>query len=169
MVNLQTVSDTFDRTFVNDLAVLVHTPPEQLRLIIVFVLMYPIGWFIHYAVHGRVARHVFCTIVGIMWQLIMYRSAIIEICIMGYGAYFLMILLPKRIQAKYVTYFCLGMLSYQHIMTYWYDPNSEQYEMGVVCYTMLLCCKMQALGYNYADGQEYVYKMETEPGKKEVY
>ena len=76
---------------------IVSTPPEQLRLIVCFVLMYPIGWFIHYAVHGRVQRHLFVTVVGIMWQLIMYREAIIEVAIMGYGAYFLMIFLPKRI------------------------------------------------------------------------
>jgi len=61
------------------------------------------------------------------------------------------------------------MLSYQHIMTYWYDPGSTKYEMGVVCYTMLLCCKMQALGHNYADGQVVVYKMQTKPGQKEEY
>jgi len=120
------------------------------------MLMIPLGWFIHYAVYGRIVRHVFVTVAGITIQLILYKSKIIEVMIMGFVSYFIMICLPRHKQAFPVTIFSLGMLFLQHIRTYINDPYGENYEMGVTTYTMLLACKMQALGYNYQDGGDYL-------------
>ena len=84
---------------------------------------------------------------------------------MGYVAYAMMNILNRQEQAKYVTFFTLGMLSYEHISSKLRDPLG--YDMSVTTYTMLLACKMSAVAWCYKDGEVWMNHEKLKPEDKE--
>ena len=39
---------------------------DFIRLYLVFFIQYPLGWIMHYFIHGTVARHLYATILGVL-------------------------------------------------------------------------------------------------------
>lgn len=64
--------------------------------------------------------------------------------------YILMKVLPRDQQQKYVMGFVLTYLSYSHISRM--VTNFGGWDIDVSLYTMLLVCKLSALGFCYSDG-----------------
>ena len=82
----------FDAIFVDKIAEAASTPADQVRVLVIFALLNPLGWFIHYCVHGREVRLLFVTVMGVFIQLVLFKAGIMEIALMGYGAYILMVI-----------------------------------------------------------------------------
>lgn len=64
--------------------------------------------------------------------------------------YFLMVLLPRGSQHKFVFAFNLGYLSCSHI--YRMYTNFGGWDMDITTYTMVLTAKLSSLGFCYKDG-----------------
>ena len=89
------VAAALDAVTVEPLCEAFARPPDQIRLFVIFLAQYPIGWFMHYAVHGTVVRHLFTMSLGILMQLYLYGFAIGHVVLMSTVAYALMIFLPR--------------------------------------------------------------------------
>jgi len=72
--HLKMVGDLVETTFVDPPAKLVGLPNDQVRIIVVFMFQYFLGWFIHYAVHGTMLRHLFVTVVGALIMIWLYGN-----------------------------------------------------------------------------------------------
>ena len=68
---------------------------DYIRLYVVFVLQYPLGWFMYYFVKGRIPRHLFASLLGILIQLYMYGFEILHNILLTYGAYIIMAAFPR--------------------------------------------------------------------------
>ena len=141
------IAEALDAVTVLPLCEAFARPPDQIRLFVTFLAQYPIGWFMHYAVHGTVMRHLFTMSLGILMQLYLYGFAIGHVVLMSTVAYAFMIFLPRDKQAPYVMFWVLAYLSYGHLSQLIYDFGG--YEMTVTSYTMLLVCKLSSLAYCY--------------------
>ena len=118
----------------------------------IFLAQYPIGWIMHYCIRGTTVRHLYTTIIGILFQLYVYRGEVKHVIFMTAVAYLLMSTLPRQSQAGYVMAWVLAYLSYQHICSLLYSYGD--YKMDITAYTMLLVCKLSALAFCYKDGGE---------------
>ena len=58
------IFDEIDKIVANPIAEAAGQPVDQVRLILVFFLHYPLGWFFHYCVYGTTLRHLYNIIVG---------------------------------------------------------------------------------------------------------
>jgi hypothetical protein len=123
-----------------------------MRLFVVFLLQYLLGFFIHYFVHGTILRHLFVTVVGVLIMLWMFGYGVLQVCLMGYGGYAMMLVIPRNGSklGKYVTWFVLALLSYHHIEAML--RNWGGYDLVITTQTMLLACKISALAFCYEDG-----------------
>ena len=60
------LADQVDEIAVNPICDMVGRPKDQVKIFVIFLLQYPNGWLIHYLLHGRVIRHLYVTILGIL-------------------------------------------------------------------------------------------------------
>ena len=63
---LNTLADMVDELAVNPVCDLVGRPKDQVKIFLIFLLQYPNGWFIHYFLYGRVIRHLYVTVLGVL-------------------------------------------------------------------------------------------------------
>ena len=54
-----------DEATVDPLVKAVGRPQDQIRLALVMFAGYPLGWMMHYLIHGTTVRHLFNIFVGI--------------------------------------------------------------------------------------------------------
>ena len=54
-----------DSVAVNPLCEAFGRPPDQIRIFVVFLFQYPMGWAMHFLVHGTMARHLYAIGLGI--------------------------------------------------------------------------------------------------------
>jgi hypothetical protein len=138
-------------------------------------MAYPLGVILNRAVKGTTARHLYATITGFLLQLYMYRSQIGHPLAMTLITYAMMNFLPRNKQNKWVFVFVMAYLSGSHIYRMW--VNFGGWDMDITTYTMILTCKLSALGYCYADGglkdedllpEQKQYKVEMMPTTLEL-
>ena len=60
------LADIVDKIAVLPLCEIIGRGPDQIRIFLVFLLQYPIGWTMHFLVHGTVVRHLFTLTLGIL-------------------------------------------------------------------------------------------------------
>ena len=89
------IAEAVDNVAVLPLCEAFSRPPDQIRIFFIFIIQYPVGWFMHYAVHGTFVRHLFTTILGILIQLYLYGFAIGHVILMSLVSYLFMIFLPR--------------------------------------------------------------------------
>ena len=77
------------------IADMVSIQSDFIRLYVVFLIAYPLGWIMHYCVHGTVARHLYATILGVLIVLYMYGYEIFHVLLMSGVAYAMMIFLKR--------------------------------------------------------------------------
>lgn len=116
-------------------------------MFLIFVIQYPIGWVIHFAIHGTLFRHLFTMSIGILMQLYLYGFAVGHVVLMTVVSYAMMMFMPRDKSAPAVMLWVLAYLSYSHLTQLLY--NFGGYEMEVTSYTMLLVCKLSSLAYCY--------------------
>ena len=136
---------------IHQLAASIDKPDDQVRLIICFFIGFGLGVPFRF-LRGSFLRHLYSTIAGITLQCFMFRHEVIHSLLMTLGTYILLTILPRKFSALVAFVFNMGYLSYSHItrmLTNW-----GGWELGITTYTMLLTCKLTALGYCYFDGGE---------------
>lgn len=120
----------------------------------------------HYCVHGTNLRHFYAISLGILIQLYMFGTEIVHVFIMSSIVYLMMIVLPRKTQAKYVMFFVLCYLSGQHVVRM--IANFGGFELDITTFTMLHICKLSALAFCYKDGAEDPEKLTEEQKKWKV-
>lgn len=123
---------------------------DQVRLILVFFLQYPLGWFAHYCVYGTTLRHLWNILVGGLIQFYIYRMGILHVIGMTVISYLLMSLLPRNRQQSVVMVWCLSYLTVNHL--YRMYINFGGFNLDISTFTMLQVCKLSALAFCYKDG-----------------
>jgi len=141
------LASSIDSFAVDPLCKAIGRPPDQIRIFVAFLLMYPQGWLMHYFIHGTLIRHLYSITLGVLIQLYIFGFGILHVILMSAVAYAMMKFLPRDKQAPYVMIWVLLYLSYSHLNTLLY--NFGGYEMDITSYTMLLVCKLSALAYCY--------------------
>ena len=141
------MAEVVDGIAVTPLCEIFSRPPDQIRMFLIFVIQYPIGWVMHYAIYGTLFRHLFTMCIGIVMQLYLYGFAVGHVVLMTVVSYAMMIFMPRDKSAPAVMFWVLAYLSHQHLTQLLY--NFGGYEMEVTSYTMLLVCKLSSLAYCY--------------------
>jgi len=80
----------------------------------------------------------------------MFGTGMIHVFILTTVAYLMMIILPRKDSGKFVMWWCLAYLCYNHLyrMIYMFG----EFNLDISTFTMLHVCKLSALGYCYQDG-----------------
>ena len=140
---------TGDHYYTDVIAGAVALTRNEARLFGVWLLSFIWGWFFFYCVRGTFFRHLYCTIIGFVVQLFYFKHECGQIYFLTIFAYLLMILLPRRTQAKWVFIFCFAQLSYSHVMRMMYKSLLD---IDVCIYNMLNVCKLTCLAFRYQHG-----------------
>ena len=135
---------------VRPLAIAFDFPEDQIRLLLVWLSMLPVGWFLHFCVRGAKLRHAVNLTVGMLGMTYFYGFAVLHVFAMSGVSYLIMLLAPRDSQQKYVTAFVFAHLSLSHVGTVIYHFDS--YDLEITTNTMLLTLRMQAMAWSYYDG-----------------
>ena len=60
------VAGMFDEAVIFPISKAIDFQAEFIRLYVLFIATIPLGWLMHYLIHGRTIRHLFCILTGIM-------------------------------------------------------------------------------------------------------
>jgi hypothetical protein len=113
----------------------VGQPVDQVRLILIFLAQYPLGWFFFYFIRGTYFRHAFNILVGFAIQLYCYKEAVVHVWLLTGVAYLLMNVLPRKSQANYVMLWVLVHLSLSHVHRMW--TNFGGFDLEISTFNML--------------------------------
>jgi len=125
-------------------------PEDQVRLIVIWFSMFPVGWFLHFCVRGSILRHAVNTIIGVLGMTYFFGQSIIHVFFMSIVSYLIMAFAPRDGQQKYVCAFVFIYLSFSHLNAVLYHFDS--YDLEITTNTMLLTLRLQALAFSYYDG-----------------
>ena len=91
------LANQLDSVAVYPIADAVGIQSDFIRLYIVFLAQYPMGWIMHYFIHGTVARHLYAIVLGALIQLYMYGYEVSHVLLMSGVAYAMMLVLPRNL------------------------------------------------------------------------
>ena len=84
-----------DDRSVRPLAAVIGLPEDQIRLFLVWLVSFPIGWFFHYFVRGKILRHGLNIVMGIGGMLYFFGVHTIHVVLMSGISWLLMAFLPR--------------------------------------------------------------------------
>lgn len=146
----QNASNLIDDNSVRPLSVNLGFPEDQIRLLLIWFSMFPVGWFLHFCVRGAKLRHAVNLTVGFLGMLYFFGTEIVHVLAMSTITYLIMLLTPRDVQHRYVCAFVFMYLSFSHLNTVLYHFDS--YDLVITTNTMLLTIRLQALAFSYYDG-----------------
>ena len=91
----QVVADLLDNAIVHPIADAIGQQAAFIRLFLIFFAQYPIGWVMHYAMHGTLIRHVYTITIGVLIQLYMFGLDIFHVILMSAVAYLMMMFMKR--------------------------------------------------------------------------
>jgi len=127
-------------------------PTDQMRLVLIFFLQYPLGWVQFYMVPNGTRKHLWNIIVGFIIQYYLFRSGVLHVILMTGVTWALMNFLPRNVQQRYVMTWVLSYLTCNHL--YRMYTNFGGYDLEISTFTMLQVCKLSAMSFCYKDGGE---------------
>ena len=71
-------------------------PVDQTRLFVIFLVQFPVGWIMHFFIHGTLLRHLYTITIGIAFQVYLFGEGIKHVFLMITVAYILMNVLPRN-------------------------------------------------------------------------
>ena len=84
-----------DQNSVEPLSVMFNFPEDQVRLILVWFSMFPVGWFLHFCVRGTKLRHAVNLTIGTMGMTYFFGSEIGHVLFMATVSYLIMTFTPR--------------------------------------------------------------------------
>lgn len=114
---------------------MIGQPLDQTRLVLIFFLQYPLGWFFHYCVHGTTLRHWYNIVVGFAIQYYVFRVGVLHVILMTGVAYLLMNYFERAKQQRYVMAWVLGYLTFNHLSRMY--TNFGGFDLDISTFTML--------------------------------
>ena len=86
----QALADMLDQAVVYPISEAIGQQAAFIRLFLIFFLQYPIGWVMHFCIHGTLARHIYTITIGVLIQLYMFGLDIVHVVLMSAVAYAMM-------------------------------------------------------------------------------
>ena len=83
---------------VEPVAIALNFPMDQIRLLLVWLSMLPIGWFLHFCVRGAKLRHAVNLTVGMLGMIYFFGFAVVHVFTMSGVSYLIMLLAPRELQ-----------------------------------------------------------------------
>ena len=83
---------------VEPVAIALNFPMDQIRLLLVWLSMLPIGWFLHFCVRGAKLRHAVNLTVGMLGMIYFFGFAVLHVFAMSGVSYLIMLLAPRELQ-----------------------------------------------------------------------
>ena len=139
-----------DSVSVTPVAAVLDLPEDQVRMLLVWIIQFFVGWFMHFCVRGTTLRHTFSFIMGFLGVTYFYGVQLIHVIMMSAVSWSMMAILPRDKQQNYITVFVFAYLSYNHITRLLY--NFDGYDIEITFQTMTLTLRLYALAYSYHDG-----------------
>ena len=144
------IFDQLDNLLVRPISDSTGQPFDQVRILLVFLVQYPLGWFFHFFVHGTTVRHLFNVLIGFLIQYYVYRDGVLHVLLLTAVAYLMMAVLPRNTQQKYVMGWVLGYLTFNHLHRMYTDFGG--FNLDISTFNMLQVCKLSGLAFCYKDG-----------------
>ena len=104
-------ADRIDDTLVRPFSKPLGVPDDQVRIIVCWLLMIPIGWFFHFFIRGRHLRHYVNVLFGTLGMTYFFGREIWQVCAMTGVTWLLMAYTPRHKSQNYATFFVFGFLS----------------------------------------------------------
>lgn len=144
------IFDPFDN-IVHEFAKLLGRPDDQIRLLTILFLAYPIGFLFRF-LRGGTLRHLYSIVVGVILHLFMFRDGVIHFWGLGIAVYVIMSVMDRKSQRWVVFTVCLTHLSVMHIYRLLFDFGN--WSLDATTFLMPLISRLSSLGFVYADGQK---------------
>lgn len=80
---------------VDKIATTLSQPEDQVRLMVVFLLQYPLGWFMHFCLFGTKLRHWFNVVAGLTIQIYLFGWGVKHVFLMSGVTYLIMLMMPR--------------------------------------------------------------------------
>ena len=72
-------------------------PTDHIRLFVGLITMLPVGMIMNlFVTEGKVTRHLYSTVMGVLIQIFMFRWSVYHIYLMAAGAYVIMAFAPRK-------------------------------------------------------------------------
>ena len=101
-------------------------------------------------VRGRLVRHLYTTIWGVLITYYIYGAQIMNVVFLAGVTYMIMLLSPRKVQHYLVNVFCFSQVTYSHIKTYFFA--NDTYSLGITTVTMLVVLRLSSLSWCFRDG-----------------
>lgn len=85
-----------DQNSVEPLSAMFSFPEDQIRLLLVWLSMFPVGWFLHFCVRGAKLRHAVNLTIGMLGMTYFFGAAIGHVLFMSTASYLIMTFAPRN-------------------------------------------------------------------------
>ena len=92
---LQKCSDSFDDLLIRPISNELGLAEDQIRIIVCWLLMFPMGWFMHFCVRGRNFRHFVNVLFGTVGITYFFGWEVWQVYAMTFTTWMLMRFLPR--------------------------------------------------------------------------
>ena len=93
---MSAAANFIDDRSVRPLAATLGLPDDQLRLFLVWLIQFPIGWFFHFLVRGKTLRHGLNIVMGFCGMTYFFGTQTIHVVLMSSISWLLMAFLPRK-------------------------------------------------------------------------
>ena len=91
------VTISFANLIVNQVAELTGRPADQMRLLFILLLAYPLGYLLRY-IRGKWVRHIYSIVIGVFLQVSMFREGVLHFWGQGLAVYLIITFMDRQKQ-----------------------------------------------------------------------
>lgn len=115
-------------------------------------------------IHGKVLRHAYSIILGVMLHIFMFRISAVHFYILSALVTLAMAVWPREKQGLYVFALSMGYLSCSHLYRMFTDYGG--WSMDSTTFLMPLVCRLSSVGFCFADGAKEEKELLSEEQKE---
>ena len=142
----------------------IGAPGNQIALIISMLGLIPFC-FLNYFIHGKTIRLIYSLVLGIFFQISIYKMKFIHILIPAIFTYLFIKYFGRKYSAFYVFIFTLLYLSYLHIKRLFEEYGEWRGDDVTIIYMMTIS-KYSSLAFSYEDGGKDINELKNSHHKE---
>ncbi len=130
----------------------IGAPANQISLFLTMISVLPFC-VLNYFIHGKYPRLIYSLVLGLFFQISIYKYNFIHIFISAIFTYLFIAFYGRKLSAFYVLIFSIVYLSYLHIKRMFEDYGGWTIDDPTTIYMMSIC-KFSSLAFSYEDGEK---------------
>ena len=142
----------------------IGAPGSQIALIMSMLSIIPFC-FINYLIHGKTIRLIYSLVLGLIFQISIYKLKFIHILIPAIFTYLFIKYFGRKYSAFYVFVFTLLYLSYLHIKRLFEEYGEWRGDDVTIIYMMTIS-KYSSLAFSYEDGGKDINELKNSHHKE---